>query len=139
MFSLILVSLLFSLGGTGLDFGFVNGISSEITSYASYVQHEISSGTFPPANSGKAFAAILWTGWVTCAYTIYAQSFGQRRIPPTDANLIYSMQPLFSALFAYILLGETLGAFGYVGAALIGSALTIVALSQSDGESEIER
>lgn len=35
-----------------------------------------------------AFGACLWTGWVTCAYTIYAQSFGQRRVSPTDANLV---------------------------------------------------
>ena len=70
--------------------------------------------------------AILWTGWVTCAYTIYAQSFGQRRVNPTDANLIYATQPLFTSLFAYFLLGETLGPNGYVGAALIGTALWLV-------------
>ena len=73
--------------------------------------------------------AVLWTGWVTCAYTIYAQSFGQRRVSPTDSNLIYSTQPIFSSLFAFGLLGETLGAAGYLGGTLIGTALWIVTSS----------
>lgn len=81
---------------------------------------------------GVSVAAILWTGWVTCAYTIYAQSFGQGRVNPTDSNLIYTIQPLFSSLFAYILLGETLGFYGYVGAALIGAALWLVSFSDSN-------
>ena len=73
-----------------------------------------------------SIGAIFWTGWVTCAYTIYAQSFGQRRVNPTDANLIYATQPLFTSLFAYFILGETLGPNGYVGAAMIGTALLLV-------------
>jgi len=81
---------------------------------------------------GVSIGAILWTGWVTCAYTIYAQSFGQRRVNPTDSNLIYTTQPLFSSAFAYVLLGETLGFYGYVGAAMIGTALLVVSSSEND-------
>lgn len=81
---------------------------------------------------GVSIAAILWTGWVTCAYTIYAQSFGQKRVNPTDSNLIYTTQPLFSSAFAYLLLGETLGVFGYVGAGLIGVALALVSFGERD-------
>lgn len=72
--------------------------------------------------------AILWTGLVTVAYTIYAQSFGQSRVSPTDANLIYTIQPICTAVFAWILLGETLGPAGCVGGALIGSAVYLVAV-----------
>ena len=75
------------------------------------------------------FGAILWTGWVTCAYTIFAQSYGQSRVPPTEANLIYSIQPLCTALFAYILLGETLSPSGVVGASFIAAAVYIVAVT----------
>lgn len=80
---------------------------------------------------GVSIAAILWTGWITCAYTIYAQSFGQKRVNPTDSNLIYTTQPLFSSLFAFFLLGETLGVYGYFGAAMIGTALWLVSSNQS--------
>jgi drug/metabolite transporter (DMT)-like permease len=69
---------------------------------------------------------------VTCAYTIYAQSYGQRRVSATDANLIYSVQPVFSAFFAWALLGEQLDIFGYIGAFLIGLAVWIVASLPED-------
>ena len=82
--------------------------------------------------------AILWTGWVTCAYTIYAQSFGQSRVSPTESNLIYTTQPLFSSLFAYFLLGETLGAAGYVGATLICAALWLVSSPSDVNEKNTE-
>ena len=80
-----------------------------------------------------ALGACLWTGWVTCAYTIYAQSFGQRRVSPTDANLIYTTQPLFSSLFAFVLLGETLGIPGIFGGTLIAAALWVITVPDDDG------
>ena len=82
------------------------------------------------------FGAILWTGWVTCAYTIFAQSYGQSRVPPTEANLIYSIQPLCTALFAYILLGETLSRSGVVGASFIAAAVYIVAVTDDVGDTQ---
>jgi drug/metabolite transporter (DMT)-like permease len=78
--------------------------------------------------TAKVVGAVLWTGWVTCAYTIYAQSYGQRRVQPTDANLIYTVQPIFTALFAWLLLGETtIGSTnGVLGGLLILSAVYLI-------------
>jgi drug/metabolite transporter (DMT)-like permease len=70
--------------------------------------------------------AVLWTGWVTVAYTIYAQSYGQRRVPPVTANLIYTIQPVCTAVVAWLVLGETLGPAGYAGGTLIGAAVLLV-------------
>lgn len=83
-----------------------------------------------------AIGAILWTGLVTCAYTIYAQSYGQARVAPTEANLIYTIQPLFTSLFAYMLLGETLGIAGVGGGALIALAVYAVANQDPEGPAE---
>lgn len=84
-----------------------------------------------------AILACLWTGWVTCAYTIYAQSFGQKRVRnPTFANLIYSTQPLFSATFAWWLLDEKLGVWGFAGGGLIGLALALVTLAEQSDDNE---
>jgi len=116
--------------GSSTSIDFINETTSEIQNYFVQMQDAISAGDFPPSGSGKALGACLWTGWITCAYTIYAQSFGQQRVNPTDANLIYTMQPVFSAIFAWFLLGESLGTFGYAGAALIGFALWVVTNSQ---------
>ncbi len=128
IFSIGLISLL--LGTDTSSMTFVNDISSEITAYFQTLNEQIALGQFPPNDSTKVIGAILWTGWVTCAYTIYAQSFGQRRVSPTDANLIYSMQPLFSAVFAFVLLGESLGPAGYLGGSFIACALWIVTASE---------
>ncbi len=83
-----------------------------------------------------AIGAVLWTGLVTCAYTIYAQSYGQARVAPTEANLIYTIQPLFTSLFAYMLLGETLGPAGIGGGGLI--ALAVYAVANQDPEESVE-
>ena len=72
--------------------------------------------------------ATIWTGLVTIAYTIFAQSIGQATVKPTTANLIYTTQPFFTAIIAYIVLGETLGIPGYIGGILIGSAVLLVVL-----------
>lgn len=71
----------------------------------------------------ELIVATLWCGVMTCAYTIWAQSRGQRSVPPARANLIYTSQPIFSALFAALLIGEqpTL-------ATVVGGALIIVAV-----------
>jgi drug/metabolite transporter (DMT)-like permease len=67
----------------------------------------------------------LWCGAMTCAYTIWAQSFGQREVRPVEANLIYTMQPLFSALFAAALLGETMSPQAEAGGLVVVLALLV--------------
>ena len=99
----------------------------EITTFFSTIADSLASGAIPDAVLVPAVGAVLWTGWVTCAYTIYAQSFGQGRVKPTEANLIYTVQPLFTALFAFVLLGETLGPAGVAGGAMIAVAVAMVA------------
>lgn len=73
-------------------------------------------------------AATMWTGLVTVAYTIAAQSYGQARVPASTANLVYTIQPFFTSVIAYLVLGERLGGFGYAGGALIGAAVFLVVL-----------
>lgn len=97
-------------------------IKNFFSSFSSFIASVSSSGS-DSDDLKKAALACLWTGWVTCAYTIYAQSFGQRRVEPTEANLIYTTQPIFSSLFAWILLGESLSTSGFIGGSLIGMAL----------------
>lgn len=114
---------------------FVNNIGNEVVDYTHSISSSMVNGSLLNKESslGVSIAAILWTGWVTCAYTIFAQSYGQQRVNPTDSNLIYTTQPLFSSLFAYFLLGEVLGFYGYIGAVMIGTALWLV--SSSDNKS----
>jgi len=81
-----------------------------------------------------AVLAVIWTGLVPVAYTIAAQSYGQRRVRPVTANLIYTIQPVCTAVFAYLLLHESLGPLGYLGGALIGSAVLLVVVGPEKEE-----
>lgn len=62
---------------------------------------------------------------------IYAQSFGQKYVKPATANLIYTIQPLYTAFFAWLLLGETLGPLGYGGGIVVLLAVLLVATDDS--------
>ncbi|KAJ1461965.1 hypothetical protein M885DRAFT_557629 [Pelagophyceae sp. CCMP2097] len=78
--------------------------------------------TLPASDWATLLRAVAWCGGVTCAYTIWAQSFGQQSIRPARANLIYSSQPIFSAVFAALLLDEQpTAAIGVGGAFILGA------------------
>jgi hypothetical protein len=54
-------------------------------------------------------------------------AFVEQPKSPTNANLIYTFQPIFTALFAWALLGETMGAAGVLGGSIIALAVYVVA------------
>ena len=78
-----------------------------------------------------AAAATAWIGLVTVAYTISAQSYGQKYVKAATANLIYTTQPLYTAFFAWLVLGETLGPLGYTGGVIILLAVLLVAVDEN--------
>lgn len=80
-----------------------------------------------PSSTGQEFviAAILWNGIVATGIVTWAQTCGQQAVAPTTANLIYSMQPIFAALFSFSFLGESIEKSTLVGGALILLAVCI--------------
>jgi drug/metabolite transporter (DMT)-like permease len=117
-----------------------NNVWCYIETTKSLLRNLPSPTAFPPAppplilqHWWTVVLATLWTGLVTVAYTIYAQSYGQSRIPATTVNLIYTIQPFFTAFIAWKVLNETtLGVYGYVGGSLIGAAVLVVLLVEDD-------
>lgn len=76
---------------------------------------------------------------VTTALTNWMQAVGQRSVPAERAAVIYAMDPVYAAGFAYLLLGETLGPAGLVGAGIItGAALWSqgIQMAESDGNDD---
>lgn len=73
----------------------------------------------------RAQAALIgYLAVVTTALTNWMQALGQRSVPAERAAVIYAMDPVYAAGFAYLLLGETLGPTGVLGAGIItGAAL----------------
>jgi len=98
----------------------------DILSFVSFLNQDVARGSQQSSNMELVLPAVyatLWTGLVTIAYTIYAQSVGQKSINAVTANFIYTIQPVYTAIFAWFLLGERLGPPGYIGAVLIACAV----------------
>jgi drug/metabolite transporter (DMT)-like permease len=68
-----------------------------------------------------SFAGIISGG---IAYTL--QAVAQQHTPPSDAAIIMSGESLFASLFGVALLGEHLTLLGWIGCAMILSAMLIV-------------
>lgn len=74
-----------------------------------------------------AWSAVVYLGLVATALTTWLQAHGQRRVGAAESALIYTTEPLWAAGFAWLQLGESLGALGVAGALLIVGA-TLVSL-----------
>lgn len=66
---------------------------------------------------------LLYLGGVTTAFSNWIQTRAQRYVPAERAALIYSLDPVYGAGFAYLLLGEELTS----PAAVLGAALITIA------------
>jgi len=121
---------LLSLAGASKDgsMGYAVDAGQEIFNYVTSLTEAFSDGSISMSALYPTIGAVIWTGLIPVAYTITAQSFGQSRVEPITANLIYTIQPLCTALFAFGLLGEKLGPAGYLGGALIATAVLLVAV-----------
>ncbi|SDW12012.1 DMT family transporter [Paenibacillus sp. PDC88] len=71
-----------------------------------------------PASEG-AWISILGLAVLCSAVAYTLQIMAQKHISSTRAGLIFSLEPVFAAGFAYAIYGEQLSLNGYMGAALI--------------------
>lgn len=63
---------------------------------------------------------LIYLGGVATALANWIQTKAQKEVPAERAAVIYAMDPVYGAFFAYALLGETLNGFtGWIGASLI--------------------
>jgi len=105
----------------------------EIFNFCQLFWKNLVAGDLAPILLGKIAGATLWSGVIGTAYVLYAQSAGQRSVRPSDANLVYSLQPIFTAAFAYFFLGETMNQAGFFGGGLILASVYLVASKTFSG------
>uniref|UniRef100_A0A7C2BYF5 DMT family transporter n=2 Tax=Thermus islandicus TaxID=540988 RepID=A0A7C2BYF5_9DEIN len=79
---------------------------------------------------GVPWGAVLYLGVAATALTTWLQTWGQRYVPAPQAAVLYTLEPVWATLFAYLLLGERLGLSGALGACLVIAA-TLQAIRQS--------
>ena len=69
------------------------------------------------------YLAILYLAAVATALVAVVQTYAQRVVPAHVAALIFVLEPVFAAVFAFFLLGERLGLLGWVGGVLVVGAM----------------
>mmetsp|Transcript_17690 Transcript_17690/g.32716 ORF Transcript_17690/g.32716 Transcript_17690/m.32716 type:complete len:416 (-) Transcript_17690:423-1670(-) len=63
---------------------------------------------------------LLYLGAISTALSNFIQAKAQKHVPAERASIIYSLDPVYGALFSFLLLGETLGGVqAYIGASMI--------------------
>jgi len=74
---------------------------------------------------------LFYLGAVATAGMLFLQAIGQRRVAADKAAVIFSMEPVFAALFGWLWLGEILGWRGAAGGAIVIGALLLSELRTS--------
>lgn len=107
-FSAAAISLVCIFGGNDMN---------SLAKFTSYI--EVLRTSF--VESGQIFVllAVLWNGAFATALTTWAQTMGQRSVSPTTANLLYSSQPIWAALFSFSFLRESLSSSTIIGSSLL--------------------
>jgi len=82
---------------------------------------EASSGSI----STNSIAVIIYTGIFATALAIFVQSRAQQFTTSTHAGLIFSLEPVFGAIFSFLILSERLSTMGMIGAALIFAGIIL--------------
>ena len=72
-----------------------------------------------PSVGAVPWGAVLYLGVVATALTTWLMTYGQKRVRAAEAAVLYALEPVWAALFAYFLLGERLGLQGAMGAVLV--------------------
>ncbi|KAF3888150.1 MULTISPECIES: DMT family transporter [Nostocales] len=74
---------------------------------------------------GTNINAVLYLGLVATAATVLIETMSQRWVSAQEAALFYTLDPVFSAVISFLLLGETLGVRGLIGATLVLAAMVL--------------
>jgi len=70
-------------------------------------------------NTSEGWVAVLVLSIVCSAFGYVVQPLAQKYTTPIRTGLIFSLEPLFAALFGFVFINEILPFKGYIGAALV--------------------
>ena len=79
-------------------------------------------------------SAILYTSIFASIIATVIQLKYQKIVSPTKAGIIFSIEPIFAAVFAYFLLSEKISNFGFVGCVVIFIGLIVSEFFSSKDE-----
>lgn len=79
--------------------------------------------------TGELMWGIAYLALLATLYTLTIQTKYQKETSPTRAAIIFSVEPVFAAVIAYFVLGETIGLQGAFGGGIIVVGLLVSELS----------
>lgn len=74
------------------------------------------------------WAAIAYLALTCTVIAFWVQTWAQAFTTPTRTSLIFTLEPVFGAICAYLILGEYLGKWGFLGGALILCGIVLAEL-----------
>ena len=83
-------------------------------------------GDLEAPHGGTVWSALIVTSLIASALGFFVQTFAQQHAPPARTALILAAEPAFAGLFGWLLNDERLSATGWLGAALIMTAIVAV-------------
>jgi drug/metabolite transporter (DMT)-like permease len=72
-----------------------------------------------PSPAAIPWGWLLYLGLFTTALPTCLQTFGQMRVSPPEAVILFTLEPVVAVILAFFLLGESLTSLQMIGAALI--------------------
>ena len=84
--------------------------------------------------SPSAMKSLVYTGVITTGAGVYLQTQAFKRVTATDASLILSTEPLFTALFSAYLIHEPIGSSVVIGGILITLACFVNEIESDWGQ-----
>jgi drug/metabolite transporter (DMT)-like permease len=100
----------------------ITGVGGFVLSFVfSFASFETIRFTF----NSTVITAILYTAIFASIIATVIQLKFQKFVSPTKAGIIFSIEPIFAAIFAYFLLSEKISNFGLVGCVLIFIGLIV--------------
>lgn len=80
-----------------------------------------------------AWMALIYLGLLASVVVVTLQAWGQQRVDAMRSAIIFGLEPVFAALTAWFMLGESLGWAGLAGASLVVAALVFSQVQPTAG------
>ncbi len=77
-----------------------------------------------------AWLPLVYAGVGSCGIAFTAQIFGQKYTNPTVASVLLCLESVFSVIFGWLLLGQKLDSRGFIGCAVMFTAVILTQLPQ---------
>jgi drug/metabolite transporter (DMT)-like permease len=132
-FLVVICSLFVALHILGLD-AFTRGYDGRALTFVQIATMAVLCGigslvfepvSWPQAWTGSLLSAVLITSVFATVYAFWAMTTFQNRTTPTRAALIYTLEPVFAAIFSVWLAGDRLTPLGWLGGALIVAGMIV--------------